>query len=69
MTVVVLAPEWVAPVVTVFIFVTTTALGFMLMRVGFNIRPQWERHRDRARSMAASDSAGAEKTPSGGKPG
>lgn len=64
---IILAPEWVAPVVTVVVFVTTTAAGFVLMRVGFNIRPRWEPRRERERSRVPRGAGGeADKTPSRG---
>jgi len=34
-----LEPNWIAPVLTVGVFVVTTAVGFFLMRVAFNMRP------------------------------
>lgn len=34
-----LVPAWVAPVITVAVFIVTTAAGFFLMRVAFNMRP------------------------------
>ncbi len=51
----VLAPEWVAPIVTVTVFVITTALGFLLIRVGFNVRPQWERRPGRDQTPTPGD--------------
>ncbi len=34
-----IAPPWVASVITVGVFVVTTAAGFLLMRIAFNARP------------------------------
>ncbi len=67
----VLAPDWIAPLVTVTVFVVTTALGFLLMRVGFNMRPQWERRpdRDRTRTPAGThaDADTDKKSPGGAR--
>ncbi len=38
-----IAPPWVASVITVGVFVVTTAVGFLLMRIAFNARPVFGR--------------------------